>query len=123
MNTPSPPTAMGSLAGAHLLIHTSDDAPVGLRWRLQTLLQQVCEHLLAPAHPAPAMLALEIHDQQGQRVLALELAGTLVDVVLAPGIYRVTARCSKTRRSYTVALSPGSTFDLHLHLPLGHPAP
>lgn len=82
-----------------MLIHTTDDALVGSGWHL---------------------LALEIHDQQGHKLLTINRAGPLVDILLAPGIYRVTARRGTLRRSYTVALSPGRSFDLHL--PLRRPA-
>ena len=50
-------------------------------------------------------------------MLALDLAGAMVDVALPPGIYRITARRGNTQRSYTVVLSPESAFDLHLRLP------
>ncbi len=122
MSTPALPTGTGSPAGTHLLIHISDDAPVGSGWHLQALVQRLRARVLAAAHPAPALLALEIHDQQGHKLLTIDRAGPLVDIVLAPGIYRVTARRGTLLRSYTVALSPGRSFDLHLHLPLRRPA-
>ncbi|NMM77464.1 hypothetical protein B2J86_15635 [Acidovorax sp. SRB_14] len=117
MSLPALPQGTGSAAGAHLLIHTG--AAVAEGWSLEALLQRMRARVLPQPCPERTRLALEIHDQRGHSVLALDLAGSLVDVALQPGTYRVTARRGNTRRSYTVALSPGSSFDLHVRLP--HP--
>lgn len=117
MSTPALPAGTGAPTGAHLLIHTTEGTPIGRGQRLQALVRQVRVHLLGAAHPADGLLALAVQDQQGQSVLELDLAGPLVDIVLAPGIYRVTAQRGTTRRSYTVVLSPGSSLDLQLPPP------
>ncbi len=116
MSLPALPHGTGPTAGAHLLIHTGGDAAGG-GWSLEALLQRMRAHVLSRPCPERAQLALEIHDQRGHSVLALDLAGSLVDVALQPGTYRVTAWRGTTRRSYTVALSPGTSFDLHVRLP------
>ena len=117
MNTPAQPQGSDAPAGAHLLIHLADTA-TDQRWSLQALARRLRAPFGAPAaSTAAGLLALEVHDQQGQSVLTLDLSGPLVDVALPPGIYRVTARRGKLQRSYTVALSSGSSFDLQLELP------
>ncbi len=116
MSTPALPTRPDAAAAVHLRIHTADDA--GRQgWRFGALLQRVRARFLAPPRHGRTPLALEIHDLQGHSVLALDLAGPLVDVALPPGVYRVTAQRGATRRSYTVALGQDSPFDLHLRLP------
>ncbi len=42
--------------------------------------------------------------------------GLQVDVLLPAGTYQVTAVWGSSRRSYTLTLQPGATFDLYLPL-------
>lgn len=111
MSTPVLPASTD--ATVHLRIHTADDA-ASQGWSFDALRQRLRAPFLAPPRHGHTPLTLEIHDRQGHRVLALDLAGPLVDVALPPGVYRVTAQRGTRRRSYTVALGPDSSFDLHL---------
>jgi hypothetical protein len=43
-------------------------------------------------------------------------AGPLVEVPLPAGTYQVTVQLGCVRRSYTMTLEPGMSFDLHLRL-------
>lgn len=66
---------------------------------------------------APAVPSVQIHDLQGQRVFATDAAGALIDLPLPAGTYHVSASIGKLRRSYTMTLEQGASFDLFLRLP------
>ncbi len=68
-----------------------------------------------PGHDR-APLKVEINDLQGCRVLAIDNAGSLIDVPLPAGTYHVTAHLGKLRRGYTMTLQQGESLDLHLRL-------
>jgi len=93
-------------AVSRLRIH----AAAGDGWSVEALLQR----LRGRMHDRRAVLALEIDELHGHRVLALDDAGPLVDVALAPGTYHVNTAFAGRRRRYTVTLAPGAAFDLHL---------
>ena len=100
------------VAAAHLLIHAAcDDGRDG--WRVDSLVQRMRARVL-DGRSDPPMLALQIHDLQGRRVLALDDACPLMDVTLSPGTYHVTTDLAGTRRRYTVALEAGASVDLYL---------
>ena len=105
----------GVSAVCHLLIHAkSDDGSNG--WSVESLVQRIRAHVLDGPRGERPPTRLEIRDLEGQRVLAIDGACTLVDVALSPGTYHVRAELTGTRRSYTVALEPGASFDLYLRL-------
>lgn len=64
----------------------------------------------------PSRLKLQIDDLQGQPLRAVDDAGPLTCWPLPAGTYRVTAICGDLRRSYTLTLEPGTSFDLYLRL-------
>lgn len=103
-------------APAHLLIHVDTKVvPRGgaiesaLR-RLRDLYSEVTET------GATVRISVRIDDLAGNRVFAVEDAGPLIRVALAPGTYQVTARRGEVRRSYTLNLMHGASFDLHVRL-------
>jgi hypothetical protein len=63
-----------------------------------------------------APLSLRIDNLKGLRVHAVDDAGPLIDVPLPPGTYHVTMQFGTVRRSYTMTLEPGASFDLYLRL-------
>jgi hypothetical protein len=66
-----------------------------------------------------APLNLRIDDLQGHRMHAVDSAGPLVDVPLPAGTYLVSVHLGPVRRSYTMTLEPGASFDLYLSLAAG----
>jgi len=101
------------VAAARLLIHAEgDDGHDG--WSVDALIQRMRARVLDGPRGEQPLLALQIHDLQGHRVLALDDACPLVDVALPPGTYHVTTDLAGTRRRYTVALEPGASVDLYL---------
>lgn len=99
-------------AAARLVIHTSGSAGKG--GSLGAFILRAGRLAGLQGDDRRRAIGLEIQDGEGHRVLALDAAGLLVDVALLPGTYRVSAEQGGARRSYTVALAPGSTFDLYL---------
>lgn len=98
---------------SHLLIHAAgDDGSDG--WSVESIVQRMRAHVMDGPRSERAPLSLEIQDLQGNRLLALDNAGALIDVALAPGTYHVTTELAGTRRRYTIALERGASFDLHL---------
>jgi hypothetical protein len=105
---------------ARLLIHAAPPARAD-DWTLESLLQHLRRGDAGSRRDTPRPLALKIHDLQGRCVLALDEAGPLTDIALAPGTYHVWAQQGPSRRRYTITLEPGASFDLHLHpAPFGH---
>lgn len=111
-------TPLGGLtpSAARLVIHVEDD--VGTRGRHARPPLQRLRALYAdgPWHEERAPLSLRIDDLRGHRVLAIDDAGPLIDVPLAAGTYHVTVHLGNVRRSYTMTLEQGTTFDLYLRL-------
>lgn len=102
-------------AAARLLIHTrGDDGCAG--WSVDSIIQRMRARVLDGLRRDRALLALEIQDLEGHRLLALDDTGPLVDVALPPGIYHVSTELAGTRRQYTVALEQGASVDLFLRL-------
>jgi hypothetical protein len=112
MNSYIPPDT-DVMAAARLLIHAAaEDGKAG--WSVDSLIQRMRARLRDSLRGKRVLLALEIQDFQGRRVLALADACTSVEVALAPGTYHVTTDLAGTRRRYTVALGQGASVDLHL---------
>jgi hypothetical protein len=72
-----------------------------------------------PWHDERAPLELQVDDLQGHRVLEIEDAGPLTDIPLPAGTYQVSVHLGRVRRSYTMTLEEGASFDLHLRLTPG----
>jgi hypothetical protein len=107
-----------TLSDARLLIHADDHVGAGRHdaSRLQRLLA-LRAHGQRP-HDRPP-LNLRIDDLQGRRLHTVEDAGPLVDVPLPAGTYQVSVHLGHVRRSYTMTLEPGTSFDLYLRLAPG----
>lgn len=106
--------SQSSGAAARLLIH-ADAGDVSPRWSVEALIQRLRARKSADCrHAGHAPIGLEVQDLEGHRLLSLDVAGPLVEVALSPGTYHVCTGLGGARRSYTVALGPGATFDLHL---------
>ena len=103
-------------AAARLLIHA--DSPSGAEeGAFETVLVRLQAILAAGTrHARRVPLRLIVEDLQGRRVLAVDDAGPLLEVPLPAGTYRVNADAGTERRSYTMTLEPGASFDLHLRL-------
>lgn len=104
-------------AAARLLIHVE-----GARDANRRPLQSALRWLLALCSDRARvkerlLLDVQIDDLQGRRVLAIQGPGSLIDVPLPAGTYRVTANFGTVRRSYTLALEAGAPLELRLRLP------
>ena len=100
---------------SRLLIHAAgDNGSDG--WSVESFIHRMRAHVLDGPRSERAPLALEIHDLEWHRVLALDDAPPLVDVALPPGTYHVTTNLAGKRRRYTIRLEPGASFDLYLRL-------
>ena len=104
------------MSAAHLLIHAETD--VGERDRHFESPMRRLRALYAdgPWHDERAPLGLQVDDLQGHRVLDIDDAGPLTDIPLPAGTYHVNVHLGKVRRSYTMTLEQGASFDLHLRL-------
>lgn len=104
-----------TIAASRLLIHAAGaDGRKG--WSIDSFLQRLRARVMDGARSDRPFLALEIRDLEGHRLLALDDAGPLVDVALPPGTYHVTTAFGAARRSYTVALAQGTSFDLYTRM-------
>jgi len=110
------PQRTAAVSAARLLVHAEDD--VGARGkRFESPLRRLrALYADGPWRDERAPLCLHIDDLLGRRVLAIDDAGPLSDVPLPAGTYNVTVRLGKVRRSYTIVLEQGASFDLHLRL-------
>lgn len=102
--------------GAHLLIHAGTRPAVG-QTRFQATLRRL--RLLYPhdvRNTDSGLMRVQINDLQGQQVFGVESAETLLDIPLPAGTYHVIVQRGKVRRSYTMAIEPGTSFDLYLRL-------
>jgi len=108
-----------TLSAAHLLIHA--EAEIGERDRHSEspLRRRRALYADAPWHDERAPLGLQIDDLEVQRVLDIDDAGPLTDIPLPAGTYHVSVHLGKVRRSYTMTLEQGVSFDLHLRLTPG----
>ncbi len=104
-----------ALAPARLRIHAERLHPAP-GTALESALHRLRKRYAGRAAPPHQPLALQVDDLQGRRVLAIEDAGALTDLPLAPGTYQVGVTLGGSRRSYTLTLEAGGAFDLHLHL-------
>jgi hypothetical protein len=111
MASPAP-----TLSSARLLIHAVD--PVGTDGRHFEFPLRRMFALRAGGrwHHSRLPLRLQIDDLEGHGVHTDDDAGPLVDVRLPAGTYRVSVHLGALRRSYTMTLLPGASFDLHLRL-------
>ena len=111
-----PPSASGE--PARLRIHAERPA-AGAATALESALQRLRQRYAGGrAAPRRLPLVLQVDDLQGRRLLAIEDAGALTDLPLAAGTYQVGVTLGGCRRSYTLTLEAGASFDLHLHLHL-----
>jgi hypothetical protein len=110
------PQRTAAVSAARLLVHAEDN--VGARGkRFESPLRRLrALYADGPWHDEQAPLCLHIDDLQGRRVLAIDDAGPLSEVPLPAGTYNVTVRLGKVRRSYTMVLEQGASFDLYLRL-------
>lgn len=96
----------------HAEAHLSHTGP-----RLESALHRLRARYSSGWQPdARLPLQLEVDDLQGQRLGAIDDAGALTDLPLPAGTYRVNAIRGNLRRSYTLTLEPGASFDLYLRL-------
>ncbi len=70
-----------------------------------------------PKNTGLAHVALRIADSHGRTVLALDDAGPLTSVRLAPGRYAVSSRHGGVERTHAIVVKPGLPVDLYLHFP------
>lgn len=75
-------------------------------------LRALCGSAQSPKERWP--LRLTVADLQGHEWFAMADVASQIDLLLPVGTYNVTAVLGPTRRSYTLALQSGVTFDLHL---------
>jgi hypothetical protein len=102
-------------SAARLLIYTDTEAQGEAQERPLAALVRRLGIWLAPCpRRDPPLSALEIHDLRGQRILAVREPSPLVEVVLPPGTYHVSARVEGKHRRYTVMLEAGASLDLRL---------
>jgi hypothetical protein len=64
---------------------------------------------------------VQVNDLGGREVFSQEDAGPLIELPLPAGIYLVSAQAGKVKRSYTLVLEQGASFDLHLCLLTAQP--
>jgi hypothetical protein len=98
---------------ARLLIHRPHPARMD-DWSVESLIQHLRPSDADRSRRDRVPLKLEIHDLQGNSVLALDAAGALVEVALQPGTYHVTTQLGCVRRRYTINVESGASTDLHL---------
>jgi hypothetical protein len=110
------PLRAAAVSAARLVVHAEDEGRAqGKRFELP-LRRLRALYADGPWHDEQAPLCLQIDDLQGRRVLAIDDAGPLSDVPLPAGTYQVTVSLGKVRRSYTMVLEQGASFDLYLRL-------
>lgn len=106
-------------AAARLLIHADDQRSTG-NSSFEAVLRRLRTIVATGAGQARRIpLRLRIEDLHGHRMLAVDDAGPLLEVPLPAGTYRVDADAGMLRRSYTMTLESGTSFDLHLRLGAG----
>jgi hypothetical protein len=59
-------------------------------------------------------LKLTVQDLEGRRISTFEASGPLTKLRLPPGTYVVTASNGSERRTYTLTLSAGTSFELYV---------
>ena len=85
--------------------------------RLQSALHRLRTRFSRRRQPATqTRLKLQVDDLQGHQLRAVDDGGPLTDWPLPAGTYRITATCGDLKRSYTLTLEPGASFDLYLRL-------
>ena len=105
-----------SLTAARLLIHAEDQrSHIGPRFD-SALHRLRARYSSGRQHELRLPLKLQVDDLQGQRLGAIDDAGPLTDLPLPAGTYRITAIRGDLRRSYTLTLEPGASFELYLRL-------
>jgi len=115
LDTDTPPGGLMPSA-AHLVIHVEGDGGTRGRHARPPLQRLRALYAEGPWHEERAPLSLRIDDLRGHPVLAVDDAGPLIDVPLGAGTYHVTVHLGNLRRSYTMTLEKGTTFDLYLRL-------
>jgi len=82
---------------------------------VRSALHRVCALCSSGRRPdSRSALALRVDDLQGRRLGDIGDAGRLTELFLPSGTYVVTATAGEVRRSYTLTLLPGLSFDLYL---------
>ena len=104
-----------ALPPACLVIHADDHRESRVR-PFESTLRRLRELSggTGPERDKYAKLILHIDDLHGVRVHSVDDAGPLIEVALPAGTYHVTAEFGKLRRSYTMTLEPGASFNLCL---------
>lgn len=101
---------------ARLLIHAHHDAGASRPSQEASLHRLRAFWAIGKRQEQLAPLRLQIVDFRGDQVFAAEAAGLLIEVPLPAGTYHVTATRGMVRRSYTMTLEQGVSFDLYLRL-------
>jgi hypothetical protein len=112
----NPASRAAALAASRLLIHAEYDLGESDRHHESRLQRLRAIQTRGPWNDKRAPLNLQIDDLQGHRVHAVDDAGPLIDVFLPAGTYHVSVHLGKVRRSYTLTLEPGTSFDLYPRL-------
>lgn len=114
LDTSTSPRA-AAVPPARLVIHAEDQLESRVR-PLESPLRRLRELSggIRTERDKCAKLCLHIDTLQGVRVHSVDDAGPLVDIPLPAGTYHVTAELGKVRRSYTMTLEPGASFNLRL---------
>ena len=102
-------------ASARLLIHVADrPEPSALRQTWQRLARSLSGRGRG-RHGLPLKVAVQ--DLEGHRIGSIEPAGPLTQLQLPAGTYVVMASSGSERRTYTLTLSAGTSFELNIELP------
>jgi hypothetical protein len=111
----NPSSCTATPSAARLLIHAVDHAGAGAGHHHESRLHRLLAlHANGQVPPDGPPLNLRIDDLQGRRLYTVDDAGPLVDVPLPAGTYQVSVDLGQVRRSYTMTLEPGTSFDLYL---------
>lgn len=106
-------TLTDAACAARLLIHTGLEREVSQPCLAALMGRLRAFGRLRPGHESQVP-GLEIHDLQGQRILAVRQPSPLVEVFLPPGTYHISSRVEGVCRRYTITLEAGSSVHLRL---------
>jgi hypothetical protein len=96
---------------ARLVIHAANGPDSVLRRAFQRLVGW----LIGPRPDRRGLpLKLTVQDLEGHRISTFEPSGPLTKLRLTPGTYVVVASNGSERRTYTLTLSAGTSFELYV---------